>query len=213
MKRITFTVILLTLVAGAGIAQQQSAPDAHENPAIQESPDGKKNPPVPQRETIPQLLKQEKPVPERSPKEPVRPPAPTLNTDEAILGTWDLVRDKSDFNPGPAPEAEVRTYLRTPAGITVTVTTTDAGGSVRSVSYPWQADGKEHPMIGSKLLDSILLEKKDNLTAEATMKHGDKVIASERRELAPDGKTMTIKVKDLTSTERPIIATAVYRKR
>jgi hypothetical protein len=47
---------------------------------------------------------------------------------------------------------------------------------------PLQVDGKEHPVTGSKLLNSILLSKVDNPTSEATMKHGDIVIASERRE-------------------------------
>ncbi len=45
---------------------------------------------------------------------------------------------------------------------------------MRTVSYAWQVDGKEHPVSGSPLLDSIQLERVDNLTAAATLKHGGK---------------------------------------
>jgi len=83
---------------------------------------------------------------------------------------------------------------------------------MRTLNFPWQPDGKEHAVSGSDLLDTIRLELVDNLTAEASLRHGDKVLASERRSVAADGKTMTIIVKDMTSDERPIIATAVYEK-
>ena len=52
-----------------------------------------------------------------------------------------------------------------------------------------------------------------NLTAEATYKHGDTVIASERREIALDGKTMSITVKDTGSGDKPMSSVAVYERR
>ena len=66
-------------------------------------------------------------------------------------------------------------------------------------------------MTGSDLLGTIRLERVDDLTAEASLSHGDKVIASERRTLTEDGQTMTIVVTD-TSSDGPIRATFVYEK-
>jgi hypothetical protein len=218
MGRAMSVALMLIFMTGTGFGQKPDVRDEHEDPIIQNLPDGKKEPlntpqnPAP-KPTVPQESKPKKTTSRSTSEAPVGPPLPTLNSDEAILGTWDLVLEKSKFNPGPGPRAEVRTYVKTPDGILVTVNSTDADNSARTMSYPWQVDGKEHPVTGSKLLDSILLAKVDNLTSEATMKHGDIVIASERREFAADGKTMTIEVRDMSSTDHPISSRAVYQKR
>ena len=141
----------------------------------------------------------------------VMEPLPSTDSEDAILGRWELVPEKSHFALDATPPMEVRTYVRTSAGIEATVTTTQADGTVHSMSYPWRVDGKEYPVKGSPLLDSIVLKHIDNLTAEATLKHGDTVLASERREFSADGKTMAITARDMTS-EHPVDSKAVYRK-
>jgi hypothetical protein len=135
-----------------------------------------------------------------------------VESEDAILGTWELVPEKSHFSPNATPPKEVRTYVKTSQGILATVTTTLPDGTMRSMAYPWRVDGKEYPVTGSPLLDTVILKQIDNLTAEATLKHGDVVLASERREFTADGKTMSIIVKDTTSAENAVSSTAVYRK-
>jgi hypothetical protein len=141
------------------------------------------------------------------------PPATTaVDSEDAILGTWELIPERSHFSPDATPPKEVRTYVKTSEGILATVTTTQPDGTMRSMAYPWRVDGKEYPVTGSPLLDTIVLKQVGNLTAEATLKHGDVVLASERREFSADGKTMSIIVKDLTSAEHTISSTAVYKQ-
>jgi hypothetical protein len=215
MPRIGGLIVAVLLLSGKGYSQQPAPNDAHENPVIQNAPAGKKEPvDTPQQSTPPP--KETKPFKASSPPESPSsrvPPAPVLNTEEAILGTWELVPEKSKFNPGPPPESESRIYRRTPDGIRATIKTTAADGSMRTISYPWQVDGKEHAVEGSNLLDSIVLSKIDNLTSEATMKHGNMVIATERRQIAADGKMMSIEAKDLSSADQPISSVAIYQKR
>jgi hypothetical protein len=214
MGRVVIIAMAVLLITRENYGQQPAPNDAHENPGIQNSSVGKHEPSyVPEKSTP--RPKETKPMkataPPESPSDLPRA-APVLNSDEAILGTWKLVPEKSKFNPGPPPQSEIRTYVRTPDGIRANIKTTYADGTTRSITYPWQADGKEHPVTGSKLLDIIRLSKVDNLTSEATMKHGDQVIASERRRFAADGATMSIEAKDLSSTNKPISSTAVYQK-
>jgi hypothetical protein len=215
--RLTDSLVVCVIVVAlmdTGYAQAPPASvDPHEDPAVQSS-EGKKSSGQPV--TVPQTPA--RPAPSKSPVGKTRnsSPAATLGpveSDEVILGTWNLVIEKSKFNPGPPPKSEVRTYVQTPQGILATITTVQQDGKKRTISYPWQTDGIERAVVGSELLDTIRLEKVDNLTAEATLRHGDKVIASERRTLALDGKTMTIVVKDSSLEDRPIDITAVYEKR
>ncbi len=209
MKRIAGLAFALTLVAGVGYGQKdpdaQEQVDPHENPIIQHSEET----PVPAPHTpAPKISKSLKTA-----SKPVVPPPPELKTEDIIIGTWDLVPAKSKFNPPPAPKAEVRTYEKTPDGIVEKVVTTNMDGAVRTVSYPWRPDGTEATVTGSPLLDSIQLKRVDNLTDQATYKHGDAVIATERREIALDGKTMSITVKDTSSADKPVNSVAVYQRR
>jgi hypothetical protein len=122
------------------------------------------------------------------------------------------VPEKSHFSPDATAPKETRTYAKTSHGIEATVSTTLPDGKVRTMTYPWRIDGREYPVKGSPLLDTIVLKQVDNLTAEATLKHGDTVLASERREFSADGKTMSITVTDATS-EHAVSSKAVHQKR
>jgi hypothetical protein len=209
MKRIAGLTFALALIAGIGYGQQdpdaQEQVDPHENPIIQNS--AGTTVPVPQT-AEPKIKKSLKTA-----SKPVVPPPPEVKTEDVIIGTWDLEPAKSKFDPPPAPKAEVRTYEKTSDGILEKVETTSADGTVRKVSYPWHPDGTEATVTGSPLLDKIQLKKVDNLTDEATYKHGDAVIASERREIALDGKTMSITVKDTSSADKLVSSVAVYQRR
>ena len=213
--RIARRIIAVTTFAAISYGQPPS-PDPHEDPAVQNSPIGKKVTPAsrpspaaaPKRTPSPN-----KPAPKRPPSTPVAQAAPlVLNAESAVLGTWVLVKEKSTFQPGPAPHSEVRTYSTTSTGIEATVTTINADGRSQTVRFPWRVDGSEYPVQGSELLDTIRLQRVDNLTAEATLRHGTKDLVKERRALAADGKTMTITVIDVTSEDRPVTVTAVYAK-
>jgi hypothetical protein len=206
-------IVVIALMESVHAQAPPSSVDPHEDPAVQNS-DGKKSSGQPV--TAPKTPAHARPsksavgkIQKTTPSTTARP----IEAGEVILGTWNLVIEKSKFNPGPPPKSEVRTYVQTPEGIVATITTVQSDGTKRTISYPWQPDGTERAVLGSELLDTIRLERVDNLTAEATLRHGDKVIASERRTLALDGTSMTITVKDISLEDRPIDIIAVYEKR
>lgn len=190
------------------------APDPHEDPKVQNAPEGKKlpdQPEVPSKGLDPTAKTTPAATSAKGKQAAAAPPA--LEHDEAMLGTWVLVKEKSKFVPGPGPQAETRTYTRTPAGIVARVETTLSDGTVEVLEFPWQEDGSEQVIKGSKIWDHIQLRQVNNLTAEASLRHGTKELARERREVAADGKSMTLTVTDMVSEEHPVTATAVYEKR
>jgi hypothetical protein len=220
MRRFADLAVLATLIAvgsrGQAPVQPHSPqePDPHENSVEQNAPAGDRDSPAaepPASQRIPDVPKPASAAPQGVKPQQATKPLPSTDSEEAILGRWELVPVKSHFAPDATPPMEVRTYVKTPDGIQATVTTTGTDGTVHSMSYPWRVDGKEYPVKGSPLLDSIVLKHIDNLTAEATLKHGDKVLASERREFSADGETMTITVQDMTA-EHPVLSKAVYKK-
>jgi len=142
--------------------------------------------------------------------------APEVNSLEAaqdrIMGTWALVPEESHFVPGPLPEDEVRTYIRTKSGLEAWVTTTSADGKVKMKQFLWSPQTREPVMTDSSVLDELKMMPVNELSSEAVLEHAGKVIARQRRDFSADGKVMTITFEDLSSEERPIRLSAVYHK-
>jgi hypothetical protein len=131
---------------------------------------------------------------------------------DPVLGTWKLNLEKSNYSPGPAPKNQIRIYEAVPEGIRVTIRTTLADGQSTSVQHPVNYDGKEHPIAGSSQSDAIVLQKVDDYTSEAILKHASKVIGTSRRVVSKDGKTMTVTFEGTDSRGRPVNNRAVYEK-
>jgi hypothetical protein len=130
--------------------------------------------------------------------------------DDPILGTWKLNRSKSKYIPGPAPRSQTRTYRETPEGIFVTIETVDANGRTQpEIKFPEKYDGKDYPITGSNIGDALVLKRINNLTAEATMKHAGMVVATTRRIITDNGKTLVLIYREI-SEEHPVDNIIVY---
>jgi hypothetical protein len=210
MRRVAGLAFLSAGVALMGFGQVEphspAEPDPHENPVDTHAGDRD----APTKEPAHPLTVPIPTAPASKPKPLVK--VTTLESEDVVLGTWDLIPEKSHFSPVAIAPKETRTYVKKSNGIEATVVTTGPDGTVRTMIYPWSPDGKEYPVKGSPLLDTIVLKKVDNLTAEATLKHGDTVLAGERREFSADGKTMSITVTDATE-DHAVSSKAIYEKR
>jgi hypothetical protein len=116
----------------------------------------------------------------------------TPAAENAVLGRWTLVVDKSRYNPGPPPKSQTRTYEAQPKGVKTTIETVLADGEKTTVSYTANYDSVEYRVTGSPTADGIKLTQLDPNTAEAKLMHAGRVVGMARRVVAPDGRTMTI---------------------
>jgi hypothetical protein len=132
--------------------------------------------------------------------------------DDPVVGTWKLNLSKSKYTPGPPPQEETRVYEAQADGINVTVKTIEADGHTATMHISANYDGKDYPVTGSSDYDVIKLTKISERVAEATLMHGSRLIATARREVSPDGKTMTITYKTPQDQEHAINNLAVYDK-
>ena len=114
---------------------------------------------------------------------------------DPVVGTWTLNVAKSNFSPGPAPKEQTRVYEGQEEGIKVTVKTVAADGHSTTVLISANYDGKDYPVTGSSDYDAIALKRISGRVAEATLMHAGAVVAISRREVAEDGRTMTIVYK------------------
>ncbi len=130
---------------------------------------------------------------------------------DPVVGVWKLNLARSRFNPGPAPRSQTRTYIETPNGIRVTIRSVDLNGRSATIEFPEKYDGKDYAVQGSDIADALAMVRINDYMAEATMKHGGMVVATARRLITDEGKTLVISFKD-RSSERPVDNELVYEK-
>ena len=130
---------------------------------------------------------------------------------DPILGTWKLNTARSRFHPGPPPRSQTRTYVETPDGVQVTIRTVSADGHSATIQFPDKYDGLDYPIKGSEVADALALVRINDYVAEATMKHAGKVVATARRLITDEGKTLVISYKE-PEAQPPVDNELVYDK-
>ena len=109
-----------------------------------------------------------------------------------IVGTWKLNVAKSTFTPGPGWQSQTRTYRATPGGASVSWTGVGAHGETMQVSYDYNYDGKDYPMVGSANYDTLNAVQVDAFTVKSEEKRDGKIVGIAMRRVSPDGKVLTI---------------------
>jgi hypothetical protein len=132
---------------------------------------------------------------------------------KGLVGTWKLNAAKSTFSPGPAPKSMTVTYSAVGAdGVKIAVDQTPATGAAQHWEMTAHYDGKDYPVTGNPLADTVSLKKVDDLTGESTFKKGGKVTATNTRTLSKDGKTLTVTSVGTTADGKPRKDVQVFEK-
>jgi hypothetical protein len=126
-----------------------------------------------------------------------------------VLGVWNLNLAKSKFLPGPGPISQKRTYELAPAGVKATIHTVYRDGLTTHSETVAEYDGVEYPILGNPDADRIKLQRVDAHTAQTSMSHAGQTIATARRVVSEDEKTMTITYTGILNGEQ-VKNVAVY---
>ena len=126
------------------------------------------------------------------------------------FGSWKLNEHKSTFRPGPAPKGLTTTFEAAGTGVKWVSRRIGPDGSVMVAEYTGHYDGKDYPVTGSPTTDSVTLRRIDARTTERVNKKDGKVVSTERREVAPDGRSYTTTVTGTTAKGEPINTRMVF---
>ena len=137
---------------------------------------------------------------------------PSAQAPKAIAGTWKLNLAKSKFNPGPAPKSMTVTY--SPAGDTVKIEVhaVPATGAAEHWVMSGGYDGKDNPVTGNSMADTVAFKRIDDTTGESVFKKAGKVTSTNTRVLSADGKVLTITSKGTTADGKPRTDVQVFEK-
>ena len=127
------------------------------------------------------------------------------------VGTWKYDAAKSKFDPGPAYKSRTVKIEAAGEGIKVAVDGVGADGKAQSYSYTVNYDGKDYPVTGNPLADSVAYKKVDDNTLEGTNKKGGVVVANVTVVVSKDAKTLTVTTKG-KSDKGPFTNVVVFDK-
>ena len=87
-----------------------------------------------------------------------------------------------------------------------------ADGKPTATEYTANYDGKDNPLKGSPVADTVSLRRIDALTTERTDKKAGKVVQTLKRVIAKDGKSFTVAVKGVSPKGDPVNNMLVFEK-
>ena len=119
-------------------------------------------------------------------------PAAWAQDSDPGIGTWKLNLAKSKYKPGPPPQSLVVKFEPAGKGVKTTSEFVNAQGEKTSSVYTAYYDGKDYPITGSKIVDTVALKKLGGGKIERVDKKGGKLVQTFVRSVSADGKTMTI---------------------
>ena len=125
-------------------------------------------------------------------------------------GTWKFNPAKSKL-PMPAPQSYIATVDADDNGLKISEDITDDKGQAIKISYEAKFDGKDYPVTGDPMTDSISFQRANANTLTGEMKKGGKVIAKFRVVVSKDGKVTTVNSTDYSQT-KPTESVWVYDK-
>ena len=131
---------------------------------------------------------------------------------DPIIGTWKLDVAKSSYHGAQPPKSETRTYEMTADGIKLTTKTETASGEQTGTEATYKYDGKDYPIKGSKLYDTVAVSRVDSHTSKSVLKLAGKEVGHFTRVVSHDGKTLTATTKITGPDSGAISEKQVYTK-
>ena len=130
---------------------------------------------------------------------------------DSSLGTWKYNAAKSKSTGASTIKSQTIVREATPdGGVKQTTTGQSMDGSSIDSSYTYKYDGKEYPVTGSPLFDTISVKRIDaNTRSWEVRKTGGKFHVTGRTIISKDGKTLTQTSKGTDAEGKPVASTAV----
>lgn len=134
----------------------------------------------------------------------------TMLAADPAIGTWKLNLEKSKFSPGQALQSAVVVYEEAGSAVKRSGESVNADGSKMAFTYTAELDGKDYPLTGHPMADTISLKRIDERNGEGTLKKAGKPVIHVKRSISADGKTMTLTIKGTDMQGQKMSSVHVY---
>src|SRR6516225_10024527 len=99
---------------------------------------------------------------------------------DPAIGMWKLNVAKSSFKLTPAPKSSVLKVEAWEDGLKLSLDSIDAQGNELHPEAVYKFDGKDYPVKGSSLADTVSAKRINERSTESILKKGGKVVFTAR---------------------------------
>jgi len=136
----------------------------------------------------------------------------TASTDP-FLGEWKLNVQRSVYPAGSCPKQMTIEMTATERGVRYHSKTTYANGTTTQAQYVAYYNGKQAAVMGDRgFLLPVSLKRINSRTVLASYMRGMQLIASSRRVVSPDGRSMTVTTKSRSSPGKSATTMGWYER-
>lgn len=136
----------------------------------------------------------------------------TASTDP-FVGEWKLNVQRSVYPAGTCPKQMMIEMTATARGVHYHSNTAYANGTTTQAQYVADYNGKQAAVMGDRgFLLPVSLKRIDSRTVLASYMRGTDLMATSRRVVSPDGRTMTITTKSRPSPGKWVTSVGLYER-
>jgi hypothetical protein len=111
---------------------------------------------------------------------------------DPAIGIWELNIERSSFALAPAPKSNVMTINTWHDGLKVSADITDCDGKRHHWQTGYKFDGKDYPVGGSSVADTISATRVSARKTESVWKRDGHLVFTAKTIISSDGKTLTV---------------------
>lgn len=131
---------------------------------------------------------------------------------DPAIGVWKLNVDKSRFALGPAPKASVMKIDACEDGLKMSADSIDADGKQVHSEAVHKFDGKDYPLNGSPLGDSLSTTRINGRRGESILKRLGNVVVAAKANISWDAKTLIVMRTGMDVEGRMVDEVLVYER-
>ena len=131
---------------------------------------------------------------------------------DPAIGTWKLNVAESIFRVSPAIKRETIKIEAWEDGLKISADIVDAQENKIHAEAAYKLDGKDYPIKGHPLADTISAKRIDERVTESVLKKDGKVIHSAKRVISSDGKTWSLTRTGKDAQGRPVDDLLMFEK-
>jgi hypothetical protein len=137
-----------------------------------------------------------------------------LFASDPFAGTWKINLNKSkEASDHPRlPKSEIIKVEEQENGLNVANDYVSSKGESVHFEYSVKYDGKDYPVKGSPVIDTVVMKRINPNTIDGTEKKDGMVAFTFRSVISKDGKTRTSYLKGVDANGKPVSWTAVFDK-
>jgi hypothetical protein len=131
---------------------------------------------------------------------------------DPFVGTWKMNAAKSTFVPGQEIKSYILNIEQNENGVKNVMDAVNATGMPLHIEFVAMDDGKDYPISGNPMANTVSISRIDASTREFVLKRSDAIVARMRSSVSEGGRILTVVQRIMGAAGAESVSTIVFDK-